>query len=75
MDSIDRIAPIAPINPTVTLRVAEAHKDGGQKPGGDSSGGQEPRDVLELHSDGADDVTETQEETRDEPSVGLDLAV
>ena len=51
-DSIDRIAPIAAINPTATLRVAESNKDGRQKPGDNQQPRESRNDVLELHSGG-----------------------
>ena len=77
MDSIDRIPPIAGVAQTVHLRVAEANKDGRQKPGGEDEEAprQEPHDVLELH--GEDVVPEPAEPTEppEAPTFGLDLAV
>ena len=75
MDSIDRIAPITPINPNVNLRVAESNKDGKQKPGGDQPTREEPHDVLELHSEEGEEVVIHLEDSTEPPTFGLDLAV
>jgi hypothetical protein len=75
MDSIDRIAPIAPINPTHHLHVAEANKDGRHKPGGDEPAHPEPHDVLELHSAEAEEELSEPQVIQESPTIGLDLAV
>jgi len=75
MDSIDRIAPIAAINSNLNLRVAETNKDGKQKPGGEPATREEPHDVLELHTEDADDELVEVEQTPEPPTFGLDLAV
>ena len=75
MDSIDRIAPIAAINPNASLRVAESSKDGRQKPGGDQPTREEPHDLLVLHTADGEEVEIQPEETTEPPTFGLDLAV
>ena len=75
MDAIDRIAPIAATNPSVSLRVAEPNKDGRQKPGEDHPTREEPHDVLVLHTADGEEVEIQTEEATEPPSFGLDLAV
>jgi hypothetical protein len=75
MESIERIAPIAPTNSSLTLHVAETNKDGKQKPGGHEEPRPEAHDVLELHTAEGEEVVEEPVESHEPPTIGLDLAV
>lgn len=75
MDSIDRIAPVAPTSSSVNLRVAEPNKDGQHKHGEDHPSREEAHDVLELHSEDGEEIELQVQEKEPPTEFGLDIAV
>ena len=75
MDSVDRIVPINPLVSNSQLKVNESNKDGGKKNPNQEEEHPHPHDILELHDSEIEIELHLEEDSPEDPSIGLDLAV
>jgi hypothetical protein len=75
MDNVDRIAPINPIGSSLHLKITETNKDGGHKQSSHDEEQPHPHDVLELHDSEIPLEAPDADESEEQSSIGLDLAV